>query len=482
MAPDRLLAQGTIFLFLSVLLLAIIQLPVVKAQSRPVINVRWVPAPVTPNDTFSIDATVTSPIGIRNVTLYFRIGPSGLSLSSSSDYTKIRMDGPFSGNNTNGLWSHDFQPQPNGTVIYFLVEAFDVEDMSSIWPDNFPPFQYPFRITVEFPSKPYLSDVYFTLNSLTISDLVQQANVTVTAAAYFPKIPEFGYVQVDVASNGPYRNRFPFFTMQYQSTRFYYSGQAWWWVDLRGSPNQIPYDTYTISLNVTFPYHFDNLSLVANSTPVWLFSSTDIWNSWLVPQPAVVWYSVGNVTVLRMDSTLSRRIPTYYPPLVLMLVAFAILGLIPLVSVYYHDKRYDLFLNVIILASSAELSQTLYPAVGFQGDNIFLESFAFILIGTVFMMTISSLPENVRGKSFWGFQLEFYAAVVTVFFATAIISTTNFPIMAKWITPFAGGSGAILGFAYVYAPRLWLTLRRSLRGISRMVKKWLRGYVIHRKS
>jgi len=370
------------------------------------------------------------------------------------------------GNGTNGIWRYDFPQQPNGTVIYFLVEAFDLENVLAFWPDNYPTFQYPSWITIEFPSKPYLSYVYFTLNSLTISDLLQQANVTINAAGYMPKIPEIWYVPVDVVSNGPRGSKFPLFSMQNQGTRFYYSGQASWWVDLKGSPNQLPYDTYTISLDVTIPYRFNNLSYVA-STPVYLFSSADIWNSWIVPEPNVWWSIVGNTTVLRMESTLSRRIPTYYPPLVLMLVAFAVLGLIPLVSIYHHARRYDLFLNIIILASSAELSQTLTPAVGFQGDNIFLISFAAILGAVVFMMAASSLPEKVRMKKYRGFQLEFYTTILIVALAFLIVSNTNFPLVAKLLIPPLGGSGVIVLAFYETRKKTKYVIKRVSGKLSR---------------
>ena len=464
MTSNGVRVRGIILLTLSILLLAVVPHPIANAQSPPIVNVSWSPAQVTPNDTFSIYASVTSPIGIKNVTLFYRIGPSGLRLFSSSNYTRVRMNGPSPGNNTNGVWWHDFQPQPNGTVISCLVEAFDLEGVPSIvWPDNYPLFNYPFQIMVQSPSEPHVDYVYFTLNSLEISDLVQQSNVTIVAGGYLPKILEFWYVPVDVVSNGPHRYRFPSLLMLYHGTRFYYSGQSSGWVDLKGSPNQLPYDTYTISIDVTFPYRFENLSYVASTTSVWLFSSVDVRNSWEDPQSKAIWIAAGNSTVLRVESTLSRRIPTYYPPLVLMLVAFALLGLVPLVSVYHHERRYDLFLNVIILASSSELSEAVSPALGFRGDNIFLESFALILAATVFMMAISSLPENIRSKAFRGFQLEFFTTIVIVVAATGLIFTTSFPEMAKWIAVFGGSSGVIMMWFYAYLSRRLPTFGKRAR-------------------
>ena len=479
MASSHARCRGIMFLFLSAFVLVVVPFPVVNAQSPPVVNnVSWRPTPVTPNDTFSIYVNVTSAVGVRNVTLYYRVGPSGLKLSSSSDYTRVQMDGPAPGNSTNGIWWHDFRPQPNGTVISCLVEAFDLKNTpSEIWPGNYPPFENPFQIMVRSPSKPYMSYVYFTMNSLMMSDLGQQSNVTIDAGGYLPKIPELWYgFPVEVVSNGPYRYRFPFFWMQNHGERFYYSGQSSGWIDLRGSPGQLPYDTYTISIDTTFPYRFENLTYISSTASVELFGSFDIRNSWEFQNTKVVWIPAGNATVLRMESTLKRRIPTYYPPLVLMLVAFSLLGLIPLVSVYHHDKRYDLFLNVIILASSAELSEAVSPALGFRGDNIFLESFALILAAAVIMMAISSLPENIRSKAFRGFQLEFFTTLGIVAAATTLIFTTNFPMTAKQIVPIAGSSGAILTFFYMRLPD-WLPTFRDRLGLCRSrVKKWIHDH------
>ena len=467
MASSHTRSRGIMFLFLSAFVSIVVPFPVVNAQSPPVVNnVSWRPTPVTPNDTFSIYVNVTSAAGVRNVTLYYKFGPIGLRLSSSSDYTRAQMDDPPPGS-TNGIWWYDFRPQPNGTVISCLVEAFDLNDTpSEIWPGNYPPFENPFQIMVQSPSEPYLSYVHVHLNSLTISDLVQQSNVTIEAGGYLPKIPEpWTGFSVEVVSNGPYRFRFPYFWMQNHGGRFFYTGQSSGWIDLSGSPSQLPYDTYTISIDVTFPYRFENLSYVASAN-VWLSSSPDVWNSWQYSQPKAIWIAAGNVTVLRMESTLTRRIPTYYPPLVLMLVAFSLLGLIPLVSLYHHDKRYDLFLNVIILASSAELSEAVSPALGFRGDNIFLKSFAIILTATVIMMAVSSLPENVRSKDFRGFQLEFFTTIGVVVAASAFIFTTNFPMMAKLIVPFGGSSGVILAFFYMRLPD-WLPTFRDRLGLCR---------------
>jgi len=372
----------------------------------------------------------------------------GLSLGTSSDYKKSLMQGPIYGDSRNGIWSYQFQPQRNGTIIYFAIAAFDIDGLRSLYPND-SPFRNPQSLLVELPPKPYLSGIFININTLTLSDVLQQANVTISMQGYFPSFPERYGISIDVISNGPNQLRwFPFFSLYETDSRFFYQGQSSSVIDLRGSTVQLPYDTYTLSLNITIPYRFDNLTYALSLAGIYASSANDIYDSWHVPQPTYIVYSLGNLTRLRVDTTLSRRIPAFYPPLVLMLVAFAVLGLVPLVSIYHHEKRYELFLNVIILASSAELSQSLYPAVGFLGDNLFLESFAVILISAVLMMAISSLPEKARKWSYRNLQLELYTTVAVATFASIFIWSTNFPAVAKWVTPFAGGSGAILVLFY----------------------------------
>jgi hypothetical protein len=437
----------------------------VSGQIAPTINVRWYPYPVTPNDSVAIRANVTSAVGIRNVTIYYRLATIGLALHSISDYNRSLMQGPIPGDSRNGIWNYFFPRQRNGTLIYFAITAFDVDDLRSSYPDNFL-LSGPQSILVNFPSKPYLAPIFLNINTLTISDVVQQANVSIQMGGYLPSVPELGYLSVDIISNGPYHLRWipSFSLLERTDSRFFYQSQSSSIIDLNGSPSQVPYDTYTLSLNITIPYGFDNLTYALSLSGIYVLASSEIYNSWHIPQPTTVVYGLGNLTRLRIDTTLFRRIATYYPALVLMLVAFGVLGLVPLVSIYHHEKRYELFLNVIILASSAELSQSIFPAIGYLGDNIFLESFAAILVSAVVMMAISSLPPGVRNWSVHGLQLEFYTTIAITACTSLFIWSTNFPSMAKLLTPFAGLSGVILVVLYRFLASV--RYRRQMKTIS----------------
>jgi hypothetical protein len=363
----------------------------------------------------------------------------------------------YAGNSTNGTWDYDIRPQNNGTTIYFAIVVFDNSGLNSSYPGTLP-FSRPQSILIEFPNEAYLSSVIVTINSLTITDVQQVANVSLQMVAYLPNVPDQYNLYVEVVANSQI---WPGLLIYETSNRFYYQGQTSSITYFSGeSFSQLPYDTYTLTLDVAIPFMFKNLTYALSRTrsAIYLLSSSSVYNLWNVPKPEISIYTLLHKTHLVIQSTLSRRVATYYPPLVLMLVAFGVLGLVPLVSIFYHDKRYELFLNVIILASSAELSQTLYPVAGFLGDNIFLQGFAAIMVAAVAMMGFSSLPPRVREWSRYGLQLEWYTTLAVAVLTFLWISLTRFPTTAKVLTLFAGLSGVvIIGFLRLYA---WYRFRR----------------------
>ena len=432
--------------------------PEVGAQPSLIIKVDWSPHVVTPYENMTVQANVTSSIGINSVSIYYRTGKPGLKFNSTSEYEKKRMLPLY-----DGIWVYNFDKQPNATAIYFFISVVDSNGAETTWPGNYPDYRSPREVRVQYPSKPYVNAIYIYLNELFLSDLSQQANVTVSFSGYLPSVPDPYYRNLDIRSNGPYRNYFGLTIFEDPSTRFWYQGKSSGLIDLAGSAKQVPYDQYALDFTLTIPYRFENLTYIA-STPVEIFSPQSVWNAWSIPKPVRAWYSVGNDTRVTIRTVLSRRVPDFYPPLVLMLVAFAVLGLVPLISKYQSDKRFDLFLNAIILASSAELSQTIYPVGGFLGNNIFLESFALIMASAVLMMAVSSLPLNVREKSFYEFHFEFFTTVLIVAAASLIIVfDTNFPWVAKLLTPLAGCAGSILMALYIYFPRMVSELRTRFR-------------------
>jgi hypothetical protein len=447
----KFVASALIFLVVAVPVI----LPRAVAGSTGFVSVEWYPHFVTPYDNMTIRANVTSLVGIDSVSIYYRIGKSGLRFNSASEYTRAPMIHLY-----DEIWAYEFDKQPNGTSIYFFISAVESNGAETTWPGNYPDYSNPRAIFVQYPSKPYLANIYIYLNELFLSDLLQQANVTVSLSGYLPSFPEQYYRDLDLRSNGPYGYYFGLFTIfEDANMRFWYTGKSSGLVDLAGSPKQVPYDQYAINFTLTIPYRFENLSYVA-STPVEIFTPPSIWNAWSIAKPIRTWYVVGNETRVIVQSVLSRRVPDFYPPLVLMVVAFAVLGLVPLVSKYYPNKRFDLFLNAIILGSSAELSQTIYPASGFLGNNVFLEAFAIIMVSAVLMMAVSSMPLSTREKSFLGFQLEFFTTVFIVLAASLIIFLdTNIPWIAKILILIAGCSGSILMLLYIYWPRILNRLR-----------------------
>lgn len=163
------------YALISIVLVASVLLPRVLAGSIQFITVEWSPHFVTPYDNLDVRANVTSSVGTSSVSIYYRIGPPGLKFSSIVEYTQKRMIPLY-----DGIWDYEFDKQPNGTVIYFFISAVDSNRAETTWPGNYPDYRNPRQIEVRYPTKPYLNAVYIYLNELFLSDLLQQANITVS--------------------------------------------------------------------------------------------------------------------------------------------------------------------------------------------------------------------------------------------------------------------------------------------------------------
>ena len=401
------------------------------AQASPFNSVKWYPNFVTPYDNVTIEANVTA--GMKNVTLYFRIGPPGLTFNGTSDYKKDRMRQFPAGGWT--WWEYVFDKQPARTTIYFFLEAVDSYGVASTWPGNYPDFRSPRIIDIEEPGQSRLYDAYLYLNDLRLSDRLLAANVTVHLAGYMPNFPEQGWMNGEVRSNIGDRYGFQL-PMKGDVTRFYYIGEASGFVDLNGRLVDEPYSRYSISITLTIPYRIENFSIV-DSYPIAVYTrSFSMWDMWDISSQVPHSILNGNNTEVHIDFSLTRRVSPYYPPLILMLTTFGVLGLIPLVSHFHKQNRYDLFLNAIILASSAELSQTIYPFGGTLQSNIFLLMFASLLFSAVVMMAISSLPDKIRESSFGGVHLEVFTTTAIIIVTSVIIYQTNLP---WWSKPLAVG-------------------------------------------
>ena len=243
----------------SVLVLLVLAVPVILprtvAGSAGFVSVEWFPHFITPYDNMTLLANVTSLIGIDSVSVYYRIGKSGLRFNSTDEYTKRPMSHLF-----DGIWDYEFDRQPNGTTIYFFISAVESNGAETTWPGNYPDYLYPRTILVQYPSKPYLNAIYIYLNELFLSDLSQQANVTVSVSGYLPSFPDPYYRNLDVSSNGPYRYRFALFTI-YESDypRFWYSGKSSGLIDLAGSANKSPMISILLTSILPYPTYLRTL-------------------------------------------------------------------------------------------------------------------------------------------------------------------------------------------------------------------------------
>lgn len=386
---------------------------------------------VTPYDNVTVWANVSSPIGIRNVVIYYRTSMPVTRFNSTTDFVKRNMTWwSWWFPRSNGLWNYTFKEQPNGTMIYYYLDVFDVSGQDTPWRN----YLVPGRTQVLTPGP---SDIYsfgLVLNDILLNDRYQGANVTAVLGAFLPYRPpryeESYYIDI------PVRFGISGLTMFENVGRFYYQGSVSDYLPLTGgSLEDAPYDVYKLDILLTIPYHVEKASGLSYQIPMTIrpFSAWDTWNVSL-DQQGIYW--IGNdTTELELVYTLSRLVPTYYPPLVLLLTTIAILGLTPLVSNYYSTRRFDVFLNAIILAASAELSNNINPLGGFLQSGVFSKLFAFTMLGTVVLMILYSSPVGP------GARLTRASLLRTILTLTILLSiaiyfsmTTNLPILAKeWL-------------------------------------------------
>jgi hypothetical protein len=419
---------------------------IVHAQP-PWVNVNVFPSFVTPNDQIFVQANVTSAIEIKNVTMFYRFGPSGLKFSSKSDYNSTLMV-HVTQRAQWGLWEWSpLQKFPANTFFYFFVEATNIAGDASSWPGNIPQESNPQVVPIRNPDESYLYSLIVTVNNLDLGAKLQRANITVDLGAYMPHFPEDYVVPADVYS-GPY---FDFeFGLVEETMRFDYHGKASGWATLtNGHIDTAPFDNYTLSLRIDLPYQIMNLTRSVDMVPV-VFNTVELWNSWNISPSDFSWersfFAGRNSTSILIQTTIARNGVTgfmlTYPPLVLLLTGFGILGVVPLIAKYHEDKRFDVYLNVIILAASAELSQNVFLPAGVLLQNFFTNFFAYVLFFSVVMILISGLsPDTKRLPR--GIPIESYATVaMTVLIAVTIYNWT-IPLTAKILSVLLIASGVL---------------------------------------
>jgi hypothetical protein len=382
-----------------------------KANAEPpLINVTVSPSAVTPHDPIYIEANVTSTIEIRNVTIFHRFGPPKLTLHSKSDYTSDLMLPTFKLAGS-ARYSYMLKNQSADTDLYFFVEATNTNGDSSSWPGNLPEAERPRVVPIRNPAESYLYTLVITIDRLDLGLKVQRVNITVDAGPFIPNFPQDYWIQTTVFSGDYYAFYLP---LMEGSLRFDYYGKASGWVTLtNGQLESAPFDNYTMAIKIDLRYSIMNLTSSVKSVPIY-FGSMELWNSWNVSPSTFEWGQ--NRTSIIVRATIARSGVTgfslTYPPLVLLFTGFGMLGVVPLVATYQRDKRFEVYLNAIILGASAELSQTLFLPGAILFQNFFTLFFAFLLVFSFVMMTITvlsaggvfrslkeRLPEKIRNAS-----------------------------------------------------------------------------------
>jgi hypothetical protein len=406
--------------------------PIVHAQS-PTVNVNISPSFATPNDFILIQANVTSPIEVSNVTLFYRVGPIGLQPSSKSDYDSTVMRHVIQQSEW-GLWEYQFSRLSADTNLYLFVEATNVLGYTSSWPGNIPEASTPRIVPVRNPGESYLSSLYVTINNFDLGAKLQRVNITVEVGGYLPHFPEYPWIQAIVYSGDYMYFQVP---LSEGGTRFFYQGKASGWVPLtNGHIETAPFDNYTLSLRIDLPYPIMNLTESVNQVPIF-FGTMELWNSWNVsPFPSGVSW-VRNATSVVVQTAITRNGVTgftlTYPPLALLLTSFGILGVVPLIAKYHEEKRFDVYLSIIILAASAELSQNIFVPSGVLLQNFFTSFFAYVLFFSVAMIAFSALaPATKRLQK--EMPIEGYATLIMSALIAAASYDWAIPLYAKIVS------------------------------------------------
>lgn len=390
---------------------------------------------VTPYDCLLVRVNVTSDIGIAEVGIYFRIGPTGLSFNSTSEYEKELMY-PILGNPKNGLWEYRFENQSAGTTIYFFIIAIDSAGVDSNWHN----FRGPLDVTVLETPPSNLAVITFELNEILLNSRFPAANITARVQGYFPNFPEEYWMRLELASN---RRPVTYFNVFEDGSRFWYVGQGSGIADIDGNLEDAPYDRYAMTLRVTiYNYKVQNWSYIDRQIPLYSnFPGSDMWD--VFPQSQSFEHE-GNNTLIYAQYVLARRVPRFYPPLFLLLTTLMVLGLNPLVSTYDRRHRFDLFLAATGLIVTALLSEKINPLYGLV-SNVFEMLFAFLLVSTAILMAVSILSTRIRRISTRHLNPEaIFTLVIAGATAFVIISYTNLPLWMKLVSPVAGALGSIL--------------------------------------
>jgi hypothetical protein len=415
-------------------------IPKAEAQAAPpqFVGPPWVsPEPnqpgyvwiITPHDNATVWANVSSLIGIRDVIIYYRISKTSITrFNSTADFTKQNMTWwSFWLPRSNGLWNYTFKEQPNGTIIYYYLDVFDALGQDTPWRN----YLAPGEIQILTPGPSDILQFGLALNNILLNGKYEGANVTILLSAFLPSHPPYyaepyslgvqvsgGISSLDLSENG----------------RFHYLGSVTEYLSFtKGSLDDAPYDVYTLDILLTIPYAVEKASGLAYPIPMTIreFPGWDTWNVSLQNQGK--YPRQDNTTVVWLEYKLSRLVPTYYPPLVLLLATMAILGLTPLVAYYYETRRFDVFLNAIILAASAELSNSINPLGGFLQSGVFSRLFAFSMVGTVVLMTMYSKP-ILQKRILVSLLRTVVTSAILLSIAIYFAWTTNLPTLAKeWL-------------------------------------------------
>lgn len=198
--------------------------------------------PIVPTDLVKIHARIAdNGTGIERVLLY-QYGPTDDPMVKIGSFMEL-IDGDRYNGTYEGTLPHEVDIG-NNTLVWYYIEAHDFAGNS---------IQSDYKNHKALYSDRSYLDIVVQIDEINTKDL--SATLNIVFSAHLPKLHEQQFIELN-AYNARLDNTTAntgFFRINLSTTkRFFYEDSATWEVDLLGTPNNYPYDSYHLSLSFQF--------------------------------------------------------------------------------------------------------------------------------------------------------------------------------------------------------------------------------------
>lgn len=421
-----------LLIFLFIIILA--PLFPVHSQSTDQIavnNINVYPSPIYVRDgQVNVVANITSQNSLQRV--WLRYGYSYTANVNQVINYSVKFMYPDTTVRQNQYWDAQLNVPSKPSFLVFYLNVTDVNGYSIIYPGANNPESY----AVSAVPNATFYQPSFTLNSMTLGLQYSYANLTVDLAGVLP-YPSWGYWTTISMSSLPdrYGIESNLALSESASSRFYYTGKASFLTGLSGSPDNYPYDSYVLGVNISIPYR--HLNLTQNSYPVRLYLSNQIANyfenSWVSSSAQPLLQYHGNETFLSVEFSLQRS----NQPIATPIISLANVTLLAAALVFEAEnveKRLTVFLTSVVISVSVLISQSLNP-LGF-GTTIFEWYFSYLMLANALLLLVSVIgwrASSYRRLSNW---LDVFVGAIVAVLGEGLFANTPLPSYL-WLSLFA---------------------------------------------